>query len=72
MRKISAFSALLFLAATSLTPAIAAKPAPVAQLVKAVNIPYSQFTLKNGLRVIVHTDPKAPIMNPVSVATVVS
>jgi predicted Zn-dependent peptidase len=36
--------------------------APVAQLVKAVDIPYQQFTLKNGLRVIVHTDRKAPIV----------
>ncbi|WP_310098329.1 pitrilysin family protein [Sphingomonas sp. BE138] len=40
----------------------AAAPAPVAQLVKAVDIPYQQFTLKNGLRVIVHTDRKAPVV----------
>ena len=40
----------------------AAKPAPVADLVKAVNIPYETFTLDNGLRVIVHTDRKAPIV----------
>ncbi|MEH3104163.1 MAG: pitrilysin family protein [Sphingomonas phyllosphaerae] len=40
----------------------AAAPAPVSQLVKAVDIPYQQFTLKNGLRVIVHTDRKAPIV----------
>ena len=39
-------------------PAIAAQaaPAPVAALVKAVDIPHESFTLKNGLRVIVHTD----------------
>ncbi|MEH3046353.1 MAG: pitrilysin family protein [Sphingomonas adhaesiva] len=36
--------------------------APVADLVKAVDIPYQQFTLANGLRVIVHTDRKAPIV----------
>ncbi|MEA1083546.1 pitrilysin family protein [Sphingomonas sp. CD22] len=38
------------------------KAAPVAALVKAVNIPYQQFTLKNGLRVVVHTDRKAPVV----------
>ncbi|MEO5937580.1 MAG: pitrilysin family protein [Sphingomonas sp.] len=36
--------------------------APVAVLAKSVDIPYTQFTLKNGLRVIVHTDRKAPIV----------
>lgn len=36
--------------------------APVSELVKAIDIPYQQFTLKNGLRVIVHTDRKAPIV----------
>lgn len=47
----------------------AAKPAatdvkavPVAELVKRVDIPYETFTLANGLRVIVHTDRKAPIV----------
>ncbi|WP_375395670.1 M16 family metallopeptidase [uncultured Sphingomonas sp.] len=45
-------------------PAVAqdAKPAPVADLVKAVDIPFEQFTLPNGLRVVVHTDRKAPIV----------
>ena len=38
------------------------KAAPVAALVKAVDIPYQQFTLKNGLRVVVHTDRKAPVV----------
>jgi zinc protease len=42
--------------------AAAAKPVPVSELVKAVNIPFQKFTLKNGLRVIVHTDRKAPIV----------
>jgi zinc protease len=40
----------------------AARPAPLADLVKAIDIPFEQFTLKNGLRVIVHTDRKAPIV----------
>lgn len=51
------------LLATALTPpVIAAEPAPVASLVKAVDIPYESFTLDNGLRVIVHTDRKAPVV----------
>uniref|UniRef100_UPI0035B0BB4B M16 family metallopeptidase n=1 Tax=Novosphingobium sp. TaxID=1874826 RepID=UPI0035B0BB4B len=37
-------------------------PAPLSELVKAVDIPYESFTLDNGLRVIVHTDRKAPIV----------
>ena len=43
-------------------PALAAEPASVATLVKAVDIPYESFTLANGLRVIVHTDRKAPVV----------
>ncbi|MEK9211276.1 M16 family metallopeptidase [Sphingomonas sp. 2378] len=39
-----------------------AKPAPVSTLVKAVDIPYQTFTLPNGLRVVVHTDRKAPVV----------
>src|SRR3546814_16165677 len=38
------------------------KVAPVAELVKTVDIPYQQFTLDNGLRVIVSTDRKAPVV----------
>jgi predicted Zn-dependent peptidase len=40
----------------------AADPAPIADLVKAVDIPYQAFTLDNGLRVIVHEDRKAPVI----------
>ena len=43
-------------------PAPMVKAAPVADLVKQVDIPYQAFTLKNGLRVIVHTDRKAPVV----------
>jgi zinc protease len=43
-------------------PPAAAGPAPVAQLVRQVDIPYRQFTLDNGLRVIVHEDHKAPVV----------
>lgn len=45
-------------AAVPATPA----PAPLAQLVKAVDIPFERFQLANGLTVIVHTDRKAPIV----------
>ena len=44
------------------SPAIAAEPAPVSALVAKVDIPFEQFTLRNGLRVIVHTDRKAPVV----------
>ena len=43
-------------------PAAQTAPAPLSSLVSAVDIPYEQFTLKNGLRVIVHTDRKAPVV----------
>lgn len=53
-------------AATMLVqPALAqapAQPASIASLVNQVSLPYEQFTLPNGLRVIVHTDRKAPIV----------
>ncbi|KAB7646144.1 M16 family metallopeptidase [Polymorphobacter fuscus] len=54
----------LLLATALTTPGLAAlpAPAPVAELVKSVDIPYESFTLPNGLRVIVHTDRKAPIV----------
>ncbi|WP_242138665.1 pitrilysin family protein [Sphingomonas sp. TREG-RG-20F-R18-01] len=43
-------------------PAATPKPAPVADLVRQVDIPYSEFRLPNGLRVIVNTDRKAPVV----------
>jgi zinc protease len=39
-----------------------AKPAPVGALVKLVDIPHDSFTLDNGLRVVVHTDRKVPVV----------
>ena len=53
-----------FAAAPAMPAAAAAmdKPAPVSELVKQVDIPYQQFTLKNGLRVVVSPDHKAPIV----------
>ncbi len=43
-----------------------AQPAPLGELVSRVDIPYEQFTLPNGLQVIVHTDRKAPIVGVTS------
>ncbi|MFM5924052.1 MAG: M16 family metallopeptidase, partial [Novosphingobium sp.] len=40
----------------------AARPAPLGELVKAVDIPFEKFVLANGLTVLVHTDRKAPIV----------
>jgi hypothetical protein len=48
------------LAQTGAVPAT--QPASFAALVSQVQVPYEQFTLPNGLRVIVHTDRKAPIV----------
>jgi predicted Zn-dependent peptidase len=38
------------------------KPVPVASLVRQIDIPYEQFTLDNGLKVVVHEDRKAPVV----------
>ena len=54
----------VLLAATALSPLAAAPlaPAPLAQTIAQVKIPYEQFTLPNGLRVIVSTDHSAPVV----------
>jgi len=48
--------------AQAAAPAAEVSAAPLADLVAAVDIPYESFVLDNGLRVIVHTDRKAPIV----------
>lgn len=58
----------LILLALAASPAAFAQPgarpsAPVADLVRRVTLPYEQFTLANGLRVVVHTDRKAPVVS---------
>ncbi len=55
------FATVAFLLAAP-AAAVLPPPAPTSELVKSVDIPYTQFTLKNGLRVVVHTDRKAPIV----------
>lgn len=57
-----AVSTSLVAAGPALAKAKTAAPAPIADLVKAVDIPYEAFTLDNGLRVIVHEDRKAPVV----------
>ena len=42
--------------------AATAAPATNASLVSQVNIPHQEFTLPNGLRVVVHEDHKAPVV----------
>ncbi len=52
-------------ASAAITPqavAPAMEPAPLSALVSAVNIPHDSFTLDNGLRVLVNTDRKAPVV----------
>ncbi len=43
-------------------PAATSTATSIAALVDQVKLPYEQFTLANGLKVIVHTDRKAPIV----------
>ena len=57
------FRAALLALSLSAAPAFAVAPAPLSDLVKSVDIPYQQFTLPNGLRVLVHTDRKAPLVH---------
>ncbi len=53
---------LIAVAATAAPPSTLPSPAPVSALVRDVNIPYQQFTLANGLRVVVHEDHNAPVV----------
>lgn len=54
---------LLTLAALAFAAPLRAEPAPLASLVERVVIAHEQFTLANGLRVVVHTDRKAPVVH---------
>jgi zinc protease len=59
---ILAVSLMLFSLAGCGTKASRNTPAPASELLASVDIPYEQFTLSNGLRVLVHTDRKAPVV----------
>ncbi|HET7125544.1 MAG TPA: pitrilysin family protein, partial [Lysobacter sp.] len=48
---------------TALAGGIVSAPAFAAPSSAGIDIPYSQFTLSNGLRVIVHEDRKAPVVS---------
>ncbi|QGP79567.1 M16 family metallopeptidase [Sphingobium sp. CAP-1] len=66
-RRLSLLIGLSTLALAPMTQAVAATaaavaPAPLSSLVSKVDIPYEEFRLPNGLRVIVHTDRKAPVV----------
>ena len=65
-RRLSLMVGLSMLALTPTVEALAqgapAAPAPLSSLVAKVDIPYEEFRLPNGLRVIVHTDRKAPVV----------
>lgn len=60
LHPLSALAAVALVAAP--TTAQVAQPVAVEKLVERVQIPYESFTLPNGLRVLVHTDRKAPIV----------
>jgi predicted Zn-dependent peptidase len=65
MKPLRFLAAALPLALLAATPASAqqrAEPAPLADLVAEVEIPYETFTLPNGLTTIVHTDRKSPVV----------
>lgn len=62
IRNISLLSLAIALCLSGPARATVPAPAPLAELVKQVDIPYESFTLPNGLRVLVHTDRKAPIV----------
>ena len=55
-------AALALALATALSAGAYAPQAQAAKAVASVDIPYESFTLPNGLRVVVHTDRKAPIV----------
>ena len=49
-------------AVAALSPVHASEQAAVAEAAVKADIPFEQFTLPNGLRVVVHTDRKAPVV----------
>ena len=63
IRKVTAALVGTLLASTQLSAAAPAPtPASLASLIAQVHIPYEQFILPNGLRVIMHTDRKVPVV----------
>ncbi len=63
MRRTMIALALALAVVTSASASLAAAPAPAGGVLsQAVDIPYKKFVLDNGLTLIVHEDPKAPIV----------
>ncbi|MFT3807094.1 M16 family metallopeptidase [Arenimonas sp.] len=62
MRHAALFVAVCLALAPAITSAQSAKPVAASELARSVNIPYEAFTLDNGLRVVVHTDRKVPVV----------
>lgn len=57
------FALVLMLNGGAVAAASPPGPVPLAALAERVAIPYETFTLRNGLRVVVHTDRKAPLVS---------
>ena len=62
MRHVALAAAALLAALPMAAQAQEARPATAAELARSVDIPFEEFTLDNGLRVVVHTDRKAPVI----------
>ena len=62
MRHAALAAAALLAAFPMAVQAQEARVATAAELARSVDIPYEEFTLDNGLRVVVHTDRKAPVI----------
>jgi zinc protease len=60
MRRTTFAAVLALILAAGAPPVLAQVPA--SELARSVNIPFEEFTLDNGLRVVVHTDRKAPVV----------
>jgi zinc protease len=61
----TAFAAVIALVLVAGSPPVLAQsagPVPTSELARSVDIPFEEFTLANGLRVVVHTDRKAPVV----------
>lgn len=72
MKKLTRILACCILSSTLLTPPVIMAHPPIKKaektsallqsLAKQINLPWQSFTLPNGLRVLVHTDHKAPVV----------
>ncbi|HYC99200.1 pitrilysin family protein [Brevundimonas sp.] len=62
MRHAALLAAVFLAVAPPAALAQTAQPVPASELARSVDIPFEAFTLDNGLRVVVHTDRKAPVV----------